>query len=75
MVELAGFHAYQLKEDYNTIDVNYVQYRVVNIIHDPSGLDAMTVKNTLTNEYTIVYQGTQNENGIQDMLTNFQLLS
>ncbi|MGE6257287.1 SA1320 family protein [Heyndrickxia sporothermodurans] len=78
LVELAGYNAYIVYYEDQMIKVNGNKYKVMNTKYkDPTGLDAFTVKNTDTNEYTIVYVGTNidAENGKMDLLTDIQLLS
>ncbi|WP_353948250.1 hypothetical protein ABNN70_14870 [Sporolactobacillus sp. Y61] len=77
LVELAGFHAYKVHDMDTSIYVNKTRYYIVDNIQDETGLNAMTVQNIKSGEFTIVYQGTQmkSEYGMQDMLTNVQLLS
>lgn len=78
LVELAGLHAYKEKKVDSYIKVNDTKYRVLNTQYNhPTGLDALTVRNELTKEITIVYVGTDAaaENGKQDLLTDAQLLS
>ncbi|MDA7026232.1 DUF2974 domain-containing protein [Bacillus sp. CLL-7-23] len=68
LVELAGYHAYNMPDEKESVYVNEYKYTVVNKIKDnKNGLDAMTVKNLETGEYTIVYQGTNLDNGDQDL--------
>ena len=78
LVELAGYQAYLYPPKDDTFIVNNKEYKVVDTIYrDKTGLDALTVKNTYTNEYTIIYVGTDAtaENGKQDLITDAQLLS
>ncbi|WP_071461578.1 hypothetical protein [Bacillus massilinigeriensis] len=78
LVELAGYHAYLSKGVGKRIKVNNNNYTVVDTNYDhPTGLDALTVVNESTNEYTIVFVGTDaaGKYGQQDILTDVQLLS
>ncbi len=82
LVELAGLKAYKVKEShrYHFIKVNNKQYQIVNIIgpkENKTGLNAMTVQNVDTGEYTVVFQGTQikGKYGMRDMITDIQLLN
>ncbi|MCL1630782.1 hypothetical protein M3N64_02280 [Sporolactobacillus sp. CPB3-1] len=81
LVELAGFQSYKIKEGerYRFIKVNDKKYQIVSIIgpkENKTGLDAMTVQNVDTGEYTVVFQGTQvrGKYGMHDMITDIQLL-
>ncbi|WP_191557769.1 SA1320 family protein [Metabacillus idriensis] len=75
LVELAGYHAYRSFDVDETITVNGRNYTVVNTKYNQkSGLDALTVQNYETGEYTVVYVGT-NPSQKQDLLTDFQLMS
>lgn len=75
LVRLAGYHAY-LEHDKNELfRINETRYRVRNIHFEPrTGLDALTVENLETNEFIIVYVGTNAEQ-IQDLITDAYLLS
>ncbi|MDQ0233474.1 hypothetical protein [Metabacillus malikii] len=78
LVELAGYHAYLYPDEETIITVNSKQFVVVNTIFEhETGLDALTVQNLISNEYTIIYVGTDIEavNGMQDLITDVQLLS
>lgn len=81
LVELAGLQSYKIKESdrFHFIKVNNKQYQIVNIIgpkENKTGLNAMTVQNVDTSEYTVVFQGTQvkGKYGMRDMVTDIQLL-
>jgi hypothetical protein len=75
LVELAGYHAYRGFDVDETITVNGRNYTVVNTNYNQkSGLDALTVQNYETQEYTIVYVGTDSGQK-QDILTDIQLMS
>ncbi|MDF2533641.1 MAG: hypothetical protein K0Q65_3222 [Clostridia bacterium] len=76
LVELAGLHAYANSENGLNIPVNEHDYRVINNISNDSGLNAMTVQNVDTGEYTVVFQGTQvkGKYGMRDMVADIQLL-
>ena len=59
LVELAGFHAYRLIVESRFITVNGKKCDVMHVIGDSeTGLDAITVQNTITKDYTAVYEGT-----------------
>jgi hypothetical protein len=74
LVELAGLHAYKMKRGLNFITVNGKKFEVMNVIKDfDTGLDAFTVQNTITKDYTVVYVGTDTES-IQDIKTDLKLL-
>jgi hypothetical protein len=78
LVELAGKKAYTKPPVDDTFTINGNQYIVLDVhYNDPTGLDALTVKNINTNEITVVFVGTDAtaENGSQDVLTDMQLLS
>jgi len=73
LVQLAGYYAYIAHKKTDKLLVNGSRYDVVDTkYNDPSGLDAMTVKNTATLEYIIVFTGTADK---KDVLTDVQLLS
>ncbi|MBA4537637.1 hypothetical protein H1Z61_10960 [Bacillus aquiflavi] len=78
LVELAGYHAYREYSEQQKIIVNGKKFKVVHTNYNhPTGLDALTVKNVKTGEYTVVYVGTDihAENGKQDLITDIQFLS
>lgn len=75
LVELAGYHAYRDFKEQEIIEVNGDRYLVTDTGYvSESGLDALTVKNVKTQEYTIVYVGTDSGQK-QDILTDIQLMS
>ena len=58
LVELAGYHAYQYPVKQENIEINGKLFKVIDTDYDgKSGLDALTVKNTETNEITVVFVG------------------
>ncbi|WP_163530080.1 SA1320 family protein [Halobacillus ihumii] len=72
LVELAGYNAYINYTELQPITVNGTKYRVVDTNYkDPTGVDAMTVQNKITKEFTIVYTGTGDN---QDIVTDVKLL-
>ncbi|MFC4619210.1 SA1320 family protein [Camelliibacillus cellulosilyticus] len=73
LVKLAGYYAYlNLRFDYK-IKINGTYYYVEDDHHnDPTGMDAMTVQNIDTGEYTIVYTGSAD---LKDGITDLKLLS
>lgn len=80
LVELAGFHAYRPVRKDKVISVNEKDFEIMDVItHSISGLDAFTVKNTVTvngketAEYGIIYVGTDPKS-IQDIKTDLKLL-
>ncbi|BBN98236.1 SA1320 family protein [Sporolactobacillus terrae] len=78
LVELAGLHAYKKYDKDKKFIVNRSRYVVKNISYtNINGLDAMTIQNFDTGEYTIVFQGTQvkGKYGMRDMITDIQLLN
>ncbi|WP_243290800.1 hypothetical protein [Bacillus sp. FJAT-47783] len=78
LVELAGNQAYFYPQIEDNMQVNGKEYKVIDTIYNhPTGLDALTVVNTKTDEITIIFVGTDAgaENGIQDIITDVQLLS
>ncbi|WP_018934395.1 SA1320 family protein [Gracilibacillus lacisalsi] len=75
LVELSGYHAYIEQRELNHININGTEYEVVNTNYkDTAGLDAITVQNLSTQEYTIVYVGTDKDQ-LEDLLTDAYLLS
>ncbi|WP_406686151.1 SA1320 family protein, partial [Rossellomorea vietnamensis] len=78
LVQLAGQEAYKKPKRDTELYVNDVEFIVVDTHYgDLTGLDALTVVNTDTDEVSIVYVGTDAgaDNGKQDLLTDAQLLS
>ncbi|MDQ0187834.1 SA1320 family protein [Cytobacillus kochii] len=78
LVELAGLHAYTYPLLDSVLQVNNIDYTVIDTLYEnPTGLDAMTVINMETDEISIIYVGTDasGEYGEQDILTDVQLLS
>ncbi|UAK16747.1 hypothetical protein [Sporolactobacillus terrae] len=76
LVELAGYHAYHLYNN-NSVYVNGRKYRVINIVdskEDNYGLNAMTVQNIGTGEFTVVFVGTDKKQPM-DLITDIQLLN
>lgn len=60
LIDLAGDKSYQNFAGKDFIQVNGKNYKVLDVINDKNtGLNAITVKNVMTGECTIVYQGTQ----------------
>lgn len=77
LVELAGFQVYKKYDEGKKLVVNRNKYWVMDTSYNnPNGLDAMTVQNVETGEYTVVFQGTQikAKYGMQDLVTDIQLL-
>lgn len=59
-VELGGYHAYRSYKVRDQIDVNDKSYLVIHTSYNTkSGLDALTVRKSDTDEITIVYVGSQ----------------
>lgn len=74
LIELAGFHAYRPESLVGLIIVNGTEFEVMNVITDIEiGLDAFTVQNTNTGDYTVVYVGTD-PNSSEDIKTDLKLL-
>lgn len=75
LVQLAGYHAYKYYEKGHVETVNGKAFKVIDTIVDTkTGLDALTVQNDETKEYSIVYVGSDQLVG--DWLgTNVQLPS
>ncbi|MFJ7935244.1 SA1320 family protein [Sporosarcina sp. NPDC096371] len=74
LIELAGFHAYRPVIKFGIITVNGKKFEVTDLItSSESGLDAFTVQNTITKDYTIVYVGTD-PSSIPDIITDAKLL-
>lgn len=75
LVELAGYHAYRDFKEEEIIEVNGNRYLVMNTGYgNDSGLDAPTVQNVKTQEYSVVYVST-NPSQKQDLLIDLQLMS
>ncbi|GAE95252.1 hypothetical protein JCM21714_4469 [Gracilibacillus boraciitolerans JCM 21714] len=75
LVELAGYQAYIINENTRIITVNDSKYRVLNTKKDRyTGLDAHTVVNLKTKEFTVVFVGTNVEQ-IEDIKTDIFLVS
>lgn len=78
LVELSGSSAYQYLELETFVDINQSQYEIVDVnYNNPSGFDAMTVKNTETDEYSIIFVGTEpgQDKNKSDIYTDAQLLT
>ncbi|MTH54687.1 hypothetical protein GKZ89_14890 [Bacillus mangrovi] len=78
LVELSGSTAYQYPEVFTDIGVNQSKYKIIDTSYDnPSGFDAITVKNNDTEEYSIVFVGTEpaQDQNYNDIYTDAQLLS
>ncbi|UOQ94676.1 hypothetical protein MUO14_06935 [Halobacillus shinanisalinarum] len=72
LVELSGYSAYLKHELRSTLTVNGKDFVVKDVNYDdPTGMDAITVQNIETKEYTIVYTGTGDK---QDVITDAKLL-
>ncbi|MCD2223249.1 hypothetical protein LAX75_00980 [Listeria cossartiae] len=68
LIELSGKWVYQHPQSGTTLEVNNTTYIVVvGEYNKASGLDYMVVKNTVTGEISMVFEGTQ---GTQDFLTD-----
>src|SRR5690554_2531248 len=75
LVKLAGYHAYMGHIIHDDIQIDETRYEVIDTHKDShTGLDALTVENLETNEFIIVYVGTNAEQ-IQDLITDAYLLS
>ncbi len=78
LVQLAGLHAYNGYRVNTRIEINEKDFliRDVNYEHS-SGLDALTVKNLETEEFSIIYVGTDlhGKYGWKDIETNINLLN
>lgn len=75
LVELAGYHAYVVKNLDRKIKVNGKDFEVLNVLNDPdTGLDAMTVQNKGTGEVSVVYVGTDT-NSAEDIITDLHLVN
>jgi hypothetical protein len=77
LVYLSGFTVYQHPEIRKELKVNGNRYYVVNRTYDiPArhGLDAITVKDLQTNDISIIYEGTQSEEGDLDLKTDIDLV-
>ena len=75
LVRLAGYYAYIGLKNRQLFQVEDTTYLVKDIHFEPrTGLDALTVENLETNEFIIVYVGTNAEQ-IQDLITDAYLLS
>lgn len=75
LVELAGYHSYIHYEKGEIVKVNEKKYKVINTSYNTeSGLDALTVQNDVTKEFTVVFVGSEQLD--KDWLgTNSKLLS
>ncbi|GAE94918.1 hypothetical protein JCM21714_4118 [Gracilibacillus boraciitolerans JCM 21714] len=75
LVELAGYRAYLKHEADDIIEVNGNEYEVVNDnYNNPTGLDAFTVQNLDTFDFTVVFVGTDVKQ-LEDVKTDIFLLS
>ena len=77
LTELAGYHAYKHKSfnESDILKVNGKDFQIIDLEYNTnSGMEALTVQNMKTGEYSIVYVGSQDI--IDDwILTNPMLLS
>jgi hypothetical protein len=74
LVEIAGLHAYREMNRRDSFFINGKRFKVIHVIKDSeTGLDAFTVQNTITKDYTIVYVGTDPKS-IEDIKTDLKLL-
>ncbi|WP_353949111.1 alpha/beta hydrolase [Sporolactobacillus sp. Y61] len=76
LVYLSGFTVYQHPEVRKELKVNGNRYYVVNRTYDDParhGLDAITVKDLQTGDVSIIYEGTQSEQGNLDLKTDIDL--
>ena len=75
LVELAGYHAYKHHNKKGVFNLNGSDYKVIDTRYSTdSGLDALTVRNFDTNEFTIVFVGSEQLK--EDWLgTNLKLVS
>ncbi|MFD2924025.1 SA1320 family protein [Halobacillus naozhouensis] len=72
LVELSGYSAYLEHDSHSILKVNGKDFAVVDTNYDnPTGMDAITVQNIETKDFTIVYTGTGDK---QDMITDAKLL-
>ncbi|WP_396194127.1 SA1320 family protein [Fictibacillus barbaricus] len=75
LVEIAGYHSYRTLTKDKKVPVNGNWYKVMNTNYNhPTGLDAVTLKNTATGEIIIAYTGTDSSQGT-DLVTDANLLS
>ncbi|MFA9457782.1 SA1320 family protein [Halalkalibacter sp. AB-rgal2] len=78
LVQMGGLHAYLEHEEGSSITIENRDFEVIHTEYNhPTGLDALTVQNLETGEYTVVFVGTDVESkyGMQDVKTNVQLLT
>ncbi|MGD7008868.1 SA1320 family protein [Metabacillus sp. 84] len=78
LVELSGNAAYSFPLERQEFDVNDSSYLVVDTTYNsPSGFDALTVKNVDTDEYSIIFIGTEpgQDKNYSDIYTDVQLLT
>lgn len=76
LVELAGAHAYKyVQGNADNITVNGKEFKVIDTFYGhESGLDALTVQNRITKEYSVVYVGSDRTQIEEDWLkTNARL--
>ncbi|TGA99935.1 hypothetical protein E4665_03025 [Sporolactobacillus shoreae] len=74
LAKLAGYYAYKQNKKESYIDNG--RYKIVDLTNpnqNQTGLNAMTVKNVATGEYTVIFQGT-NPKQLSDLLTDVNLL-
>ncbi|MFC4618507.1 SA1320 family protein [Camelliibacillus cellulosilyticus] len=75
LVELGGYHAYHKYPSDKEFIVNGHHYRVINTSYDgKDGFDALTVVNTVSNEVSVIFVGTD-PTDINDVVTDLKLLS
>lgn len=75
LLEIAGLISYGKYSKWDNIYVNGTKYTVVDVNYnkDGNGLQAITLMNTVTNEYVIAYQGTDFQD-FNDVSTDSSLL-
>src|SRR5690625_87144 len=64
LIQLAGYHAYQMYEDPTTIKVNGKEFEVIDTEYGTeTGLDALTVRNVENGELIVVFVGSDQIKG------------
>ncbi|WP_062051358.1 hypothetical protein [Bacillus sp. JCM 19034] len=78
LVQLSGLHAYLEYDRGSYFKIDSKEFEVIDTEYNHlTGLDALTVQNLATGEYTVVFVGTDVESkyGMQDVKTNIQLVT